>query len=93
MNGAPDLATQDRRRECRRAAAGRVTLAFEDPFPRRLDAELVDVSASGFRCRHRCGELRTGQAVRFRHPAAEGEARVMWTRIAASGIESGFLLL
>ncbi len=93
MNGAPGLLASDRRREIRRPLAGRVTLAFEDPLPRRLEAELVDVSASGFRCRHRCGDLRTGQAVRFRHPAAEGEARVMWTRIVASGIESGFLLL
>lgn len=87
------LVFSDRRRETRQPRDGRVTLAFDDPLPQRLEAELIDVSQGGFRCRHQCTGLRTGQAVRFSHPQAEGEARVMWIRIVNGGIESGFFVV
>lgn len=83
----------ERRRQRRDPAYGSVTLAFEDPLPRELSAELIDVSRNGFRCRHDCRSLETGQAVRFRHPLAEGEARVVWNRVLGQGIESGFFVL
>ncbi|HEY3444628.1 MAG TPA: hypothetical protein VGK29_28010 [Paludibaculum sp.] len=37
--------------------------------------------------------LLTGQDVEFEHSAARGRARVMWTRILGSNVESGFLIL
>jgi len=31
--------------------------------------------------------------VEFAHPEAKGRARVMWNRILAGGVESGFLVV
>jgi hypothetical protein len=52
----------------------------------------VDVSASGFRMIHECPALTAGQFVEFSHFEAEGRARVVWTRILANAVESGFVL-
>jgi hypothetical protein len=50
------------------------------------------VSVSGFRMAHSCASLHSGQVVEFAHIEATGRARVMWNRIQASGVETGFLV-
>jgi hypothetical protein len=83
----------DKRREARREASGQVRIVFTDPEPLEIDGRLMDVSASGFRMAHECASLRSGQLVEFAHPEARGRARVIWNRILAGGVESGFLVV
>jgi hypothetical protein len=84
--------TEEKRRETRRAATGHVRVKFTDPEPLEIDGKLMDVSSSGFRMRHDCASLRSGQIVEFAHVEATGRARVMWNRILAGGVETGFLV-
>lgn len=83
---------RDQRREPRRPAEGLVVVRFGEPA-QEVCGRLVDVSTSGFRIAHDCATLETGQTVEFSHPEAHGKARVMWNRIAESGVESGLLLV
>jgi hypothetical protein len=83
----------ERRSEERRAASGEVLLAELDFAATEFRGELIDLSKSGFRVRHRQKRLSTGQHVRFTLPSRSGEARVMWTRILGENAESGFLIL
>jgi len=83
-------AIEERRRESRRPAQGEVQLLIEDPLPLRIDGALVDVSESGFRAAHRAANLHSGQIVRFRHPWAQGVARIVWTRVIEDQAETGF---
>ena len=87
------LKTADKRREARRIASGEVRVKFTDPEPLEIDGKLIDVSANGFRMSHDCTSLRSGQVVEFVHVEAQGRAQVMWTRILAEGVESGFLVV
>jgi hypothetical protein len=82
----------DQRREERRPADGLVKVRFGLP-EREVVGRLVDVSTSGFRIAHDCRTLETGQTVEFSHPEAQGKARVVWNRIAGTGVESGLLLV
>ncbi len=82
----------EKRREARRAASGNVRVTFTDPEPLEIDGKLMDVSVSGFRMAHSCASLHSGQVVEFAHIEATGRARVMWNRIQASGVETGFLV-
>ena len=86
------MTTQEKRREARRAASGNVHVKFTDPEPLEFDGELIDVSTSGFRMTHECTALQSGQVVEFAHVEASGRARVMWNRILAGGVETGFLV-
>jgi hypothetical protein len=86
------VTTHEKRREERRAATGRVHVKFTDPEPFEIDGNLMDISTSGFRMSHDCQSLRSGQVVEFSHTEATGRARVMWNRILAGGVESGFLI-
>ena len=81
---------QDLRREERVPAEGIVWIEFG---PHSLAARLQDVSASGFRAAHDCPYLTTGEVVTFRHPYSTGSARVVWSRITGSSLESGFLIV
>ena len=80
----------DKRRETRRPVTGRVVVKFSDPQPFEVDGALMDVSAGGFRMKHICNSLRSGQVVDFSHVEAKGKAQVMWNRILDGGIETGF---
>jgi hypothetical protein len=60
---------------------------------RLIEGHLVDIAASGFRARHSCQSLTSGQDVSFARRGARGRARVMWTRISGDTVESGFLVL
>jgi hypothetical protein len=82
----------DQRREQRRPADGLVTVRFGEP-QREMQGRLVDISTSGFRIAHDCRTLESGQTVEFSHPEAQGKARVVWNRIAGTGVESGLVLL
>jgi len=84
---------EERRKEPRSPADGKVEFLLEDPLPRKFHGRLVDVSEGGFRASHEPTGLHAGVEVRFRHPAAEGRARVMWTRVLGERVESGFLIL
>ncbi|MBI3697222.1 MAG: hypothetical protein HY238_20600 [Acidobacteria bacterium] len=68
-------------------------LFLQDPEPVEIEGRLLDYSNGGFRVAHRHSVLRAGQEVRFRHLRAEGKARVVWNRILAQRVESGFLIL
>jgi hypothetical protein len=52
----------------------------------------MDVSISGFRMAHDFASLHSGQVVEFAHLEATGRAKVMWNRIMAGGVETGFLV-
>jgi hypothetical protein len=83
----------ERRREVRRPANGGIHLVFEDPVPTNVSGRLMDISESGFRAHHTFGAFRLGQLVSFRHPSAEGHARVMWNRVLEDHVETGFLVV
>jgi hypothetical protein len=88
-----ELRTHERRKEDRKAADAELTLVVDGPFPAEVRGRLVDISGSGFRARHSYPRFEPGQRVRFRHPASEGQARVMWNRILNDRVETGFLVL
>lgn len=83
----------EQRREARRSATGRVRIKFSDPQLHEVAGKLVDVSAGGFRMKHECSFLQSGQIVEFRHVEASGKAQVVWNRILAEGVETGFLVI
>jgi hypothetical protein len=87
------MSAQEKRREARRLASGEVRVKFTDPEVLEIDGKLMDLSANGFRMSHECTALRSGQVVDFTHVEANGRAQVMWTRILAEGVESGFLVV
>ena len=66
---------------------------FGDPKPFVIHGKLVDVSGSGFRMAHECSSLESGQVVEFSHGYAAGQAKVVWNRILAQKVETGFLLM
>ena len=82
----------ERRREPRRPASGPVLLALQDSAARQLDAELMDVSDSGFRIRHHHGLLPLGALATFRHPESAGQARVVWNWVLPDHVETGFVV-
>jgi hypothetical protein len=88
-----ELSLHDRRKEVREAHDAELTLAIDDPFPAEVRGRLVDISRSGFRARHSYLRFEPGQQVRFRYPASQGQARVMWNRILNGRVETGFLVL
>jgi hypothetical protein len=83
----------ERRKEPRSPAQGVVQLLFEDPAPQVINAELRDVSASGFRAVHHCSTLSSGLEVRFTHDLGHGRARVVWTLTLPGVVQSGFLIV
>ena len=86
------MTMHEKRQEARRPASGTVLVTFTDPEPNEIAGRLMDVSISGFRMAHDCASLCSGQVVEFSHLEASGRARVMWNRIQAGGVESGFLV-
>ena len=89
----------EQRAEPRHVAQGEVWFAFEKNgaikgCSTEIRGKLLDRSIRGFRAEHDCTELTSGQAVRFLlTPSAEGQARVVWTRILGNRVETGFLIL
>lgn len=88
-----ELSLHDRRKEVRETSDADLTLVVDDPFPAEVRGRLVDISRSGFRACHSYLRFELGQQVRFRYPASQGQARVMWNRILNGRVETGFLVL
>jgi hypothetical protein len=88
-----EISIHERSKESREAADAELTLVVDDPFPAEVRGRLTDVSRSGFRACHSYPRLEPGQQVRFRYPASQGQARVMWNRILNGRVETGFLVL
>ena len=84
--------TLNRRASTRLPAEGTVELSFADPLPVTVSGRLLDISSGGFRAAHDCADIHTGLEVRFSHEGAAGAARVVWNRIVAGCMESGFAL-
>ena len=59
------------------------------PFTGRL----MDMASHGFRARHNCLTLRSGQLVDFEFRGRKGLATTIWTRIADGAAETGFRIL
>ena len=83
----------ERRAEPRRAANGEVTLWLNGSALTTVSGHLMDVAKSGFRAQHHSPALRPGHIVEFNLAGVNGRARVVWTRILAGRVESGFLIL
>jgi hypothetical protein len=83
----------EQRREERKPASGEIWFVLEAPGSPEFKGRLVDSSTSGFRATHAHAALTSGQPVSFRHSLGTGRALVMWTRILAPDVESGFLIL
>jgi hypothetical protein len=83
----------ERRGAPRVAASGAVQLTPENAGERVIDGHLIDLSSSGFRAQHGSRLLDSGETVVYAFAGRSGRARVVWTRIVAEHVESGFLLL
>lgn len=83
----------NRRSDPRHAVAGKVRLKFEQPLQKELEVDLLDVSASGFRAKHRQGVLPLGAKAAFRHSEAAGKAQVVWNWVFPDRVETGFVIL
>ena len=83
----------EQRREDRKPAEGEVWFVLDRPGGLGFKGRMIDSSKSGFRAAHSHPALSTGQHVRFRHSLGKGRAVVVWTRILAPHVESGFLIL
>jgi hypothetical protein len=88
-----DLKGEERRAEARRAAHEEVTLWLNGSALTTVSGRLVDIAKSGFRARHHSPALLPGHIVDFQLGGVNGRARVVWTRIVAEHVESGFLIL
>jgi hypothetical protein len=84
----------EKRREPRLPASGHLSIQLVDAGPTvSIDGELMDCSDHGFRASHRHRGLMAGQEVTFRHAQAHGRARVVWNKIVAGTVETGFFVL
>ena len=83
----------EQRREERTPAKGMVSFAPDGTSSLEIQGHLVDASKNGFRVSHSHPEISAGQRVRFRHARSQGDAVVMWTRVMASHVETGFLIV
>ena len=84
---------RESRREERRPAEGSVRVRYTNPRQVQIEGKLVDLSAGGFRMRHKWTALSAGQIVEFSHAEATGQARVVWNRVAGDHVETGFLVV
>ena len=83
----------EKRREPRKLTQGELRLRWEGGPSSPIEGDLVDISLHGFRAAHKHTGLETGQEVVYEHSDTRGRARVMWTRILGSSVETGFLVL
>lgn len=58
-----------------------------------VDAELIDVSATGFRTRHHRGLLPLGANADFSYSEASGSVRVVWNWMFPDHVETGFVII
>jgi hypothetical protein len=83
----------ERRTEPRRDVEGEVRLRPFGTMAGTFTGHLLDLAASGFRARHSCVSMTSGQLVDFQMAAGRGIARAVWTRIVDGAAETGFHIL
>jgi hypothetical protein len=88
----------DQRREPRQSVGGDIRFLFEGSETNtgrtEVHGQLLDRSPSGFRAEHGFPGLTCGQIVEFRFKgSAKRQARVVWTRIMGTRVETGFFIL
>lgn len=93
MSHSGDHAILEKRREPRLPAKGNVRILLEGSVEVEILGRLLDTSVNGFRAAHGHAALTKGDTVRFEHPSASGRARVVWNRITADTVETGFLIV
>jgi hypothetical protein len=81
----------NRRAERRRLAKGDIRLYRIGIVP--FIGRLLDLSPNGFRTRHSCLTLGSGDRVDFEFAGGSGSAQAMWTRIVEREAETGFRIL
>jgi hypothetical protein len=80
----------ERRTEPREPVSGEVHLRESQSHGAPFAGELLDIAKTGFRARHTCLALASGELVEFRFACRCGIARTMWTRIIDDHAETGF---
>ncbi len=83
----------ERRKDARRPADGVVELDVDGSARTRISGTLLDVSQAGFRVRHQCLSLGSGERVGYAYAGGTGRAMVMWTRVFGGEAESGLYRL
>ena len=83
----------DRRAQPRQPAQGDIRLCQAGAIATPFMGRLVDLSPHGFRTRHSCLTLASGDRVDFEFQGRSGAARAMWTRIVDNEAETGFNIL
>src|ERR1017187_4790322 len=83
----------DRRSEVRQPFQGEVRLRQAGAAGGAFMGRMVDQSPHGFRMRHACPAVGSGDRVDFEFQGRSGAARAMWTRIVESEAETGFNIL
>ncbi|MCX6627052.1 MAG: PilZ domain-containing protein [Candidatus Solibacter sp.] len=83
----------DRRTEPRQPVQGDIRLRRTGVIAAPFMGRLMDLSPGGFRTRHSCLTLASGDRVEFEFHGRSGAARAMWTRIVDSEAETGFNIL
>lgn len=91
--------TLENRKEERCPADGSVCLILDHDGAEAVNGRLADVSQSGFRAVHRSRELNPGRVIRFHFEDRQsgqkrsGWARVVWTRVLDSVVETGCFIV
>jgi hypothetical protein len=83
----------ERRRFPRSPRSERVELSFGDPTLVTVEAELVEISARGFRIMHQNKELISGLEIRLRRDEVVSRGRVVWTHLLNGRRVSGCVAL
>ena len=83
----------ERRRFSRSPKSERVEVSFGDPTLVTVEAELVEISARGFRIMHESKELNSGLEIRLRRDEVVSRARVVWTHLLNGRRVSGCVAL
>ena len=83
----------DRRIESRQPVQGDIRLRKKGAITAPFMGRLVDLSPHGFRSRHGCLTLVSGDRVDYEYQGRNGTAQAMWTRIVDNEAETGFNIL
>ena len=85
--------SDERRAEPRQTGYGDIRLRQTGTMSGSITGHLIDASPHGFRIRHDCLTLASGERVDFEFHGRTGAARAMWTRIVGREAETGFQYL
>ena len=83
----------ERRRCSRSPRSERVEVSFGDPALLTAEAELVEISPTGFRITHESKDLISGLEIQLRRDEVVSRARVVWTHLLNGRRVSGCVAL